>query len=148
MPILGASKVAWAGSAPLYGTQANPITSDAEGASWATTNGGVSGVAYVQKAGLNGGNPYQTYLVYTSNKLWVMAAVYQAINDKKLNRNDILSESVENLNKSFNIASDEAELQSGTIKMTVGDALDKAVTLSDNYSALLLTKKLGIPTIN
>ena len=76
MPILGASKVAWAGSAPLYGTQTNPITSDAQGALWATANGANSGVAYVQKAGLNGGNPYQTYLVYTSNKLWVMAGVF------------------------------------------------------------------------
>lgn len=93
-------------------------------------------------------NPDRIYNSASLYKLWVMAAVYQAINDKKLNRNDILSESVENLNKSFNIASDEAELQSGTIKMTVGDALDKAVTLSDNYSALLLTKKLGISTIN
>ena len=76
MPILGASKVAWAGSAPLYGTQTNPITSDAQGALWAAATGAASGVAYIQKAGLNGGNPYQTYLAYNTSKLWVMAGVF------------------------------------------------------------------------
>ena len=63
------------GGAP--GTQGNPIIDDTTGAAWAaTTNGNNSGVAYVQKSGLNGGNPYEVYCVYSSSKLWVMAGVF------------------------------------------------------------------------
>ena len=76
MAFFGAgSKVAWAGAQGTYGTQDNPIIDDATGALWASQQGSVSGVAYVQKSGLNGGNPYEVYCVYTSNKLWVTAAV-------------------------------------------------------------------------
>ena len=65
-----------AGGGPI-GSESNPITTDAEGASWAaTTTSGSSGVAYVQKSGLNGGNPYEVYCIYTSSKLWVMAGVF------------------------------------------------------------------------
>ena len=60
----------------VFGTQDNPITTDAEGALWAATTAGNSGPAYVQKSGLNGGNPYEVYCVYSSNKLWVMAGVF------------------------------------------------------------------------
>ena len=60
-----------------YGSQENPITDDATGALWAATTGGNnSGVAYVQKAGLNSGNPYNVYCVYSASKLWVMAGVF------------------------------------------------------------------------
>ena len=65
-----------AGGGPI-GSQGNPITDDTTGAAWAaTTNGNNSGVAYVQKSGLNGGNPYEVYCVYQSSKLWVMAGVF------------------------------------------------------------------------
>jgi beta-lactamase class A len=93
-------------------------------------------------------NPDRTYNSASLYKLWVMAAAYQAIYDGKIKRADILTDSVENLNKSFNIASSEAELKSGTMRMTVNEALEKSITVSDNYSALLLTKKLGLSAIN
>ena len=93
-------------------------------------------------------NPDQTYNSASLYKLWVMAATFQAIEDGKISKTDVISDSIENLNKSFKIASDEAELKSGIIKTTVGNALEKTITISDNYSALLLTKKLGLPTIN
>jgi len=77
---LGAGRAGITGSggeAPI-GTQDNPITDDATGASWAASLAGstVSGVAYVQKSGLNSGNPYQVYCAYVSSKLWVMAGVF------------------------------------------------------------------------
>jgi hypothetical protein len=59
-----------------FGTQDNPITTDAEGALWGASTGSNSGPAYVQKAGLNGGNPYEVYCIYSSSKLWVMAGVF------------------------------------------------------------------------
>lgn len=93
-------------------------------------------------------NPDQVYNSASLYKLWVMAATYQAISNGKVKRTDILTDSVENLNKSFNIASSEAELKTGTMRMTVNEALEKSITVSDNYSALLLTKKLGLPAIN
>lgn len=60
----------------VFGTQDSPITTDAEGALWAAATGTNSGPAYVQKAGLNSGNPYEVYCVYSSSKLWVMAGVF------------------------------------------------------------------------
>jgi beta-lactamase class A len=77
-----------------------------------------------------------------------MAATYQALSEGKIKKTDVISDSIENLNKSFKIATEEAELKSGPIKTTVGDALEKTITVSDNYSALLLTKKLGLTKIN
>lgn len=61
---------------PAFGTQDNPITDDTTGAAWSASIGSTTGVAYVQKAGLNGGNPYEVYCIYSSNKLWVMAGVF------------------------------------------------------------------------
>jgi beta-lactamase class A len=93
-------------------------------------------------------NPDRTYNSASLYKLWVMAATYQALSEGKIKKTDVISDSIENLNKSFKIATEEAELKSGPIKTTVGDALEKTITVSDNYSALLLTKKLGLTKIN
>lgn len=94
---------------------------------------------------LNADHVYNSASLY---KLWVMADTYQAIQKGRLEKDDLLHGTIEDLNKSFEIATEEAELKSGTIEMTVSDALNKAITISDNYSALLLTKKLGVTSIN
>lgn len=78
---LGAGRAGITGSGGflgVFGTQDSPITDDATGAIWAASLSGstVSGVAYVQKSGLNSGNPYQVYCAYVSSKLWVMAGVF------------------------------------------------------------------------
>jgi len=93
-------------------------------------------------------NPDRTYESASLYKLWVMAATYQAISAGRLKRTDVLKDSIENLNKSFSIASEEAELSTGSIEMTVEEALEKMIIVSDNYSALLLTKKIGLQNIN
>ena len=73
----GRAGITGGGGEVIYGTQDNPITDDATGASWAAgLASGDSDVAYVQKSGLNGGNPYQVYCRYASSKLWVMAGVF------------------------------------------------------------------------
>jgi len=74
----GSSKGFGAGSggSGSAGSEQNPITNDADGAAWVAAIGANSGPAYVQKAGLNGGNPYEVYCVYSDNKLWVMAGVF------------------------------------------------------------------------
>lgn len=81
-------------------------------------------------------------------KLWVMAAAFDQINRGQLSKNQTLSGSVEELNRKFDIASDEAELTEGTITMTVNDAIMKMITISHNYAALLLSEKIGLSRIS
>lgn len=80
-------------------------------------------------------------------KLWVMATVYEQIEDGKLHESDKLSKSVVDLNKEFEIDSSVAEKTDGTITYSVQDALYQMITISDNYAALLLTDKVGIKNI-
>lgn len=80
-------------------------------------------------------------------KLWVMAAVFDQIEKGKLYENDLLSTDVAALNTAFNISSESAELTDGTITHTVGDALSEMITKSDNYSALLLSYKVRLSTV-
>lgn len=75
-------------------------------------------------------------------KLWVMGAVYEQIQSGVWREYTLLSESVEVLNRGFNIASESAELSEGTISMPVKTALERMITISDNYSAHLLSWKL------
>lgn len=81
-------------------------------------------------------------------KLWVMATVYQQISQNKLTENQILTQKIEVLNKKFQISSESAELTKGNITQSVKDALFKMITISDNYSALLLSEKIRLTTIS
>lgn len=80
-------------------------------------------------------------------KLWVMATVYDEIQDKTLHLDEVLSENASVLNGKFNIASDSAEQTTGTVTYSVKDALEKMITISDNDAALLLTEKVGLRNI-
>ena len=80
-------------------------------------------------------------------KLWVMATTLEQIKLGKLKEGDVLKESVETLNKKFNIASESAELTEGDVSFTVSAALEKMITISHNYAALLLTEKVESSTI-
>lgn len=81
-------------------------------------------------------------------KLWVMATVFQQLQTGKLNIDDELIQEVSVLNDKFNIATDTAELTEGTITATVKDSLEKMITVSDNYSALLLSEKVGLSNVS
>lgn len=79
--------------------------------------------------------------VYTSAslyKLWTMATVFQKIEDGKLTLDKPISADITMLNKVFDLGED-AELSEGTIKSTVEEAVEQMITISHNYSALLLT---------
>lgn len=80
-------------------------------------------------------------------KLWVMGEVFDQIEEGKLTLETKLSDSIENLNKRFGLASDSAELKEGTISRTVEDALEDMITVSANYPAYLLTSKVGSKNI-
>lgn len=90
------------------------------------------------------------YTVYKSGslyKLWVMGAVYKKIQDGSLKKSTVISESYTQLNKLFNIDPDYAEKTDGTLTLTVADALNQMITISDNYAALLLTEKVQLSNV-
>lgn len=80
-------------------------------------------------------------------KLWVMGSVFEQINAGKLGEAQKLEEDVSVLNEKFHIASESAELTEGTVEFSVSDALEKMITISDNYAALLLTAKIRLSTV-
>lgn len=92
-------------------------------------------------------NEHRNFNAASLYKLWVMATVYKQIQDGKLKEDDILSEDVSVLNNIFNIDT-QFETSTGTITLTVREALDEMITVSDNYSALLLSEKIGLSAIS
>lgn len=80
-------------------------------------------------------------------KLWLMAETYNQILHGKLTEEQILNDSVVSLNDKFHIASEDAELHEGDITLSVSEALEKAITISDNYAALLLASRVRLSNI-
>lgn len=81
-------------------------------------------------------------------KLAVMYAAYDAINEGKLKKSDVLSSAKSSLDQEIagiqNPASPTQTLNpSDTVSYTVERALNLMITISDNYSALLLAERLG-----
>lgn len=89
---------------------------------------------------LNSRKVFQPASLY---KLWVMATVYEEVKDGNLKENDILSSTIPELNAEFELSPEEAELTTGAIERTVKDALFQMITISHNYSALLLSNEIG-----
>lgn len=89
-------------------------------------------------------NEHITFETGSLYKLWVMATLYDRLNRGEIKKEDILEEEISNLNEKFKIASDSAEKTEGTIKMSVSDALEQMISVSDNYAALLLTAKIRL----
>lgn len=79
-------------------------------------------------------------------KLWTMGTVYQQIEDGKLTKDKPLSMSIEELNRIFDLEED-AEQTEGTINRTVEEAVEQMITISHNYSALLLTYTVKNATV-
>lgn len=93
-------------------------------------------------------NEHVVYDTASLYKLWVMAVTFEQIEKNKLKLTDTLSQDVSTLNKKFNIASESAGLTEGIVTLTVENALEKMITISDNYAAMLLTQKIGLTTIS
>jgi beta-lactamase class A len=94
---------------------------------------------------------YNDVRVYTSAslyKLWVMATVMQQLEQGKITENQVFSSDIVKLNETFNIASESAERTEGTISLSVANAVDRMITISDNYSALLLSSRVRLANVN
>jgi beta-lactamase class A len=84
----------------------------------------------------------KSYTAGSLYKLWVMAETFRQIERGLLSEDDILSNSVATLNSEFGIAPENAELTSGTVTLSVKDALEQMITISHNYAAMLLVEKI------
>src|SRR5581483_11842478 len=83
----------------------------------------------------------KTGQTYTSNehrifepgslyKLWVMATVFQQIQNGTLKEDQVLTQTIPMLNSKFGISPEYAELTEGTISLTITQALTQMITIS------------------
>lgn len=82
-------------------------------------------------------------------KLWVMKKVFEQIKAGKLKEDDILSADISDLNQRYNVSEEEAEVADGNLTLSVKLALEQMITISHNYSAMMLLDKVGnngVPT--
>lgn len=113
---------------------------------------GTTGTYAVYVKNLKTGEQYavrenEKFLSASLYKLWTMGAVYTQIEEGKLAKDDVISASIESLNEQFDIGTEEAELTEGTIRKTVDEATEQMITISHNYSAILLTSKIKLSTV-
>lgn len=80
-------------------------------------------------------------------KLWVLGTVYQKIEKNEIKETDVLKKDVSLLNQRLEVSSESAEIKEGDIAMTVKQAINQMIVISHNYSALLLSDKLGAKAI-
>lgn len=92
-------------------------------------------------------NEHQKYQAASLYKLWVMAVAYKQLEEGKIKENDVLKSDVAEINARFNIATESAELKEGEISFPVNLALKQMITISHNYSALLLAQKVKLSNI-
>jgi beta-lactamase class A len=92
-------------------------------------------------------NEDEKYYSASLYKLWVMAETYRQIKNGILKESEILTEKYEALDKTFNVNSEAAKPKEGTISLSIKDALNKMITISDNYAAFLLTQKIRLKNV-
>lgn len=76
-------------------------------------------------------------------KIWLVARVFEKIRNGELSGEDVMSDSVQNINNYYSIPDEDAELTEGYFKYTVSEAVNQAISISHNYAALMLLRKIG-----
>lgn len=76
-------------------------------------------------------------------KLWVMGATYEEIEKGALSPEKQIGFDAQTINERLDIASESAEFTEGFIGNTVEGALERMITISDNYSAHILYLTIG-----
>ncbi len=92
---------------------------------------------------VNENQQFQTASIY---KLAVMYKAYDAISKGELSKDDVLTEDEYTLDQI--LSPEESNVTDSTVTYNVADALKAMITVSDNYSALLLAHKLGWQNID
>lgn len=93
-------------------------------------------------------NEHQGFDAGSLYKLWIMATAMNQIQAGILKEDQVLSEEVESLNMTFGLSPDAAELSEGVITLNVSNALKQMITISHNYAALLLSKKVKLSSVS
>lgn len=88
---------------------------------------------------LNEGEKFDPGSLY---KLKVMVLVFEKIKAGSLKEDETLAADIAQLNKFFEIPDDVAEFTNGAINFTIKSALEQMITISHNYAALALTKRI------
>lgn len=99
-----------------------------------------SGESYAQ-------NSNEVIMAGSLYKAWLAVAVLDEIRFGRLSETETLSESIAELNEWAGLSPGQAELADGTATFTVLRALEQMITVSHNYSAFLLTRKVGNPKV-
>lgn len=89
-------------------------------------------------------NENKSFVSASLYKLWLMGTAYTQFENGKLKPTDFIANNAGSLNSMFGIASESAERSSGNVAMNAQNAIYNAITVSDNYSALLLTSRVTI----
>lgn len=76
-------------------------------------------------------------------KIWLVARVFEKIRNGELAGDDVMADSVQNINNYYSIPDEDAELKEGYFKYTVSEAVNQAISISHNYAALMLLRKIG-----
>lgn len=92
-------------------------------------------------------NEHKIFKAGSLYKLWIMAYAFNKIQDGSIKEDEVLSQDIETLNSEFNINPQLAEQTTGEIILPIRTALKQMITISHNYSALLLTEKLKLSNI-
>lgn len=88
-------------------------------------------------------NADQTFESGSLYKLKLMVLTFEQIKQGGLSENETLTADIEELNKFFEIPKEDAEFEEGVIQFSIKSALEQMITISHNYAALALTKKIG-----
>lgn len=92
-------------------------------------------------------NEHEKFYTGSLYKLWVMALVLKQIDEGLYKYDTKISAEISDLNKNFQISKEFAEKSEGVFQKTVDEALVDMITVSDNYSALLLTQKAKVKNL-
>lgn len=86
-------------------------------------------------------------------KIWVMAVAFQKIKDGSLNEDDVLSLPIDYLDNTLStntptptpegFSPTQSEDEPKLISMSTKDAIERMITISDNYAALLVASRSG-----
>ncbi len=85
----------------------------------------------------------EIYLTASLYKLWILAVTYQQYDSSTLDMNKFLSANIPTLYKSFGVSTSYSERKYGGINLSIEQALNRMITVSENDSALLLNNYLG-----
>lgn len=76
-------------------------------------------------------------------KLQLMVLIFEQIKQGKLSEDESLVADIADLNKFFEIPEEDAEFKEGVIQFSIKSALEQMITISHNYAAMALTKRVN-----